>query len=148
MTDGTTSFADAVIADMRAHDGKVTTGPLAGHPLLIMTSTGARTGEARRAILTWTRDGEDYVVAGTASGSPKDPPWVHNVARNHDVTVEIANRTFPARATIVEEPDRTRLWDRHVAALPWFAPYPERAGREIPVVRLTPRSQGGVDVDR
>ncbi|MEA2609307.1 MAG: hypothetical protein QOJ75_1550 [Chloroflexota bacterium] len=138
MTEGEASFEDGVIADMRAHDGVVTSGPLAGHPLLIMTSTGAVTGDPRRAVLTWSRDGGDYVVAGTAGGSPKDPAWVRNVTRNPDVTVEIANRTVPARASIVREPDRTRLWDRHVAALPWFGPYPEQAGREIPVIRLTP----------
>lgn len=74
MTDWDESaFEDGLIADMRAHGGAVTGGPLKGHPLLIMNSTGARTGEPRRTILTWSRDGNDYVVAGTAGGSTKDP---------------------------------------------------------------------------
>jgi hypothetical protein len=65
-------WEEALLADMRAHDGAVTQGQLAGHPLLVMTSIGAKSGEPRRAILTFSRDGDDY-VAGTAGGSPTDP---------------------------------------------------------------------------
>ena len=66
MSDGASTFEDALIADIREHGGDVTFGPLAGHPLLIMTSKGAKTGESRRSILSWSRDGDDYVVPGTA----------------------------------------------------------------------------------
>src|SRR5688572_13753302 len=138
MTDwASPTFDDDVIADMRAHGGAVTEGPVKGHPLLIMTSTGAQTGEPRRALLTWSRDGDDYVVAGTAGGSPKDPAWVQNIEADPNVTVEVGNRTFSATARIAEPDDRARLWDQHVAALPWFAAYPEQTGRDIPMVRLT-----------
>jgi deazaflavin-dependent oxidoreductase (nitroreductase family) len=133
------SFEDRLIADMRANDGKVTSGPLAGHPLLIMTSRGARSGAERRAILTWTRDGDDYVVAGTAGGSPTTPSWVHNVAEDPQVEIEVDNATTEATARVVDdEADRQRLWDQHVARLPWFAPYPEQSGRLIPMIRITP----------
>jgi deazaflavin-dependent oxidoreductase (nitroreductase family) len=132
------TFEDDVIADMRAHGGAVTAGPLAGHPLLIMTSTGAQTGQTRRALLTLSRDGDDYVVAGTAGGSPKDPAWLQNVAANPEVTIETGNRTFQARTTVIQGAERDRLWDQHVAALPHFAAYPEQAGREIPMLRITP----------
>jgi deazaflavin-dependent oxidoreductase (nitroreductase family) len=140
MTDWSAStFEDDLIADMRAHDGEVTAGPLKGHPLLIMTSRGAKTGDPRRAILTWSKDGDDYIVAGTAGGSPKVPAWVHNVAAHPDVTIEIPNTTFEASATtITDGPERDRLWDRHVAALPHFAAYPEQTGRVIPMVRIHP----------
>ena len=131
-------FEDDLIADMHAHDGDVTQGPLAGHPLLLMWSTGARTGEQRRSILTWSRDRGDYVVAGTAGGSPATPGWVVNVRSNPDVTLEVRTKTFPARATVVEGNERDRLWEQHVRALPWFAEYPEKSGRVIPMVRLTP----------
>jgi deazaflavin-dependent oxidoreductase (nitroreductase family) len=136
------AFEEALIADMRAHGGAVTTGPLAGHPLLIMTSKGAKTGESRRAILTFSRDGDDYVVAGTASGAPTTPSWVHNVRTNPDVEIEAEDRTFRATATVVEGPERDVLWDRHVEALPHFAEYPEKSGRVIPMVRLTPSATG------
>ena len=134
------TFEDGLIADMRAHDGAVTDGPLAGHPLLIMTVKGAVSGEDRRAILTWSRDGDDYIVAATAGGSTKDPAWLRNVLANPDVSIEAGARTFPARASVVAGAERTRLWDQHVAALPNFAEYPAQTGREIPMVRLTPIS--------
>lgn len=139
MTDwSSNSFEDDLIADMRAHDGAVTTGPLAGHPLLIMTSRGARTGQPRRSILTLSRDGDDYIVAGTAGGSPKDPKWIYNLRADPHVTIETGNRTFDATASIVDGAERDRLWDQHVRALPHFAAYPEQTGRVIPIVRLTP----------
>lgn len=135
---GELSFADRVIADMRAHGGVVTTGPLAGHPLLIMTALGAKSGQPRPALLTWSRDGDDYVVAGTDSGAPTDPAWVHNVKANPDVTLEVGGRTVRATASVAGGQDRERLWRAHVAALPWFAEYPAKAGRDIPMIRLRP----------
>lgn len=134
------AFEDGLIADMRAHDGKVTSGPLEGHPLLVMTSTGARSGKQRRAILTFSRDGADYVVAGTASGSPKDPAWLQNLREHSEVAVEAENRQFDATATIADDADRQRLWQQHVEALPHFGDYPKQTGRVIPMVRLTPKS--------
>lgn len=136
--DAYASWEDQLIADMRAHGGAVTGGPLAGHPLLIMTSTGAKSGERRRAILTFSRDGEDYVVAGSAGGAPTDPSWLANVAVNPAVTVEAEGRTFAATASVADGAERDRLWDGHVAVNPHFAPYPEQSGRVIPMVRLTP----------
>ena len=128
----------ALIEDMRAHDGNVTQGPLAGHPLLILTSTGAKSGEPRRAILTYHEDGGDYIAAGTAGGSPTTPAWVHNVAANPSVELEVGNRTFAATATVIDDgPERDRLWDDHVARLPWFADYPSQTGRLIPMVRIS-----------
>ena len=140
MSDGSNTWEDDLIADLRAHGGVVTTGPLTGQSLLIMTSTGAKTGEPRRAILTWSRDGVDYVVAGTAGGSKRDPAWLPNVRANPIVSVEAEGRPpMTASATVVNDAtERDRLWDRHVAALPHFAAYPEQTGRVIPMVRLTP----------
>jgi deazaflavin-dependent oxidoreductase (nitroreductase family) len=136
------AFEDNLIAEMRANGGKVTSGPMAGHPLLVMTSTGAVSGKPRRAIVTFSRDAGDYVIAGSASGAPTDPAWFHNVQANPDVAVEAEGRTFDATASVVGGPERDRLWDQHVAALPHFAAYPEQAGRVIPIVRLTPKDQG------
>lgn len=80
------------------------------------------------------------MVAGTAGGSKTDPAWLPNVRANPDVTVEAHDQTFAARATVVDDAERARLWDQHVAALPHFAAYPEQTGRMIPMVRLTPTS--------
>ena len=139
MTDGNAqAWEQALIADMREHDGRPTSGPLEGHPLMLMQGRGAKTGEPRQAILTYSRDGEDYVVAGTAGGSTKPPAWLANLRAYRDVTIEIGHRSFPARATIItDEAERQRLWEAHVAQLPWFAAYPEQARRPIPMIRLT-----------
>ena len=139
----TNTFEERIITEMRANDGQVVSGPLAGHPLLIMTSRGAKTGATRRAILTYHRDGDDYIVAGTASGAPTTPGWVYNVEADPDVDIEVGNERFDATASIVEGDDRDRLWDDHVRALPWFADYPaQTGGRLIPMIRLTPRRDG------
>jgi deazaflavin-dependent oxidoreductase (nitroreductase family) len=132
------AFENDLIADMRAHGGKVTIGPLAGNPLLVMTSKGAKSGKERRAILTFTRDGADYVVAGSKGGAPTDPAWLHNVEANPDVSIEAEGRTLEAKATVTEGTERDQLWDRHVEALPQFGEYPEKSGRVIPMVRLKP----------
>lgn len=136
-TDPNGDFEAILIADMRAHGGTVTQGPLQGHPLLIMTSTGARSGAARRTILTASRDGAAFVVAGTAGGSTTVPGWIHNLRADGRVTIEQANETWPASTELVDDgPERDRLWDQHVAALPHFADYPAQAGRVIPMVRI------------
>jgi deazaflavin-dependent oxidoreductase (nitroreductase family) len=133
-----TTWEDTLIADMRAHDGQVTQGPLTGHPLLVVTMTGAKTGEPRRVILTYSRNGDDYIVAGSKGGAPTDPVWLKNLEANPLVSIEAGNRTFPAIAEIVEGTERDRLWNAHVAALPFFGDYPAKAGRVIPVVRFKP----------
>ena len=133
-------FEKALIQEMRAHDGNVTSGPLAGHPLLVLTSSGARSGRQRQAILTFSRDAGDYVVAGTAGGSPSTPAWVHNLREHPEVEIEAENRTFDATARVVDGEERDRLWDQHVARLPHFADYPVKAKRVIPMVRITPKA--------
>jgi deazaflavin-dependent oxidoreductase (nitroreductase family) len=131
-------WEDQLIEDMRAHGGQVTQGPLAGQALMVMTSTGAKSGVPRRAILTYSSDGGDQIVAGTAGGSPTIPSWIHNLEANPKVSIEAANETFEATAQVIKDgPERDRLWDQHVARFPAFAAYPEQSGRLIPMVRLT-----------
>jgi deazaflavin-dependent oxidoreductase (nitroreductase family) len=137
------AFTRALIEDMRAHGGKVTTGPMAGQPLMVLTTTGARTGQPRTAIVTFTRDGKSYVVAGSKSGAPTHPSWYWNLRTNDEVQVEAEGRTLDARATVAEGADRDLLWARHVEALPGFGAYPAKTeGRIIPMVRLTPVAAG------
>ena len=134
-----TDFENALIEQMRAHDGAVTTGPLAGHPLLVLSSSGAKSNEPRRAILTFSRDSGDYIVAGTAGGSPTTPGLGQQPAPPSGGDGRGREPHLPrdgARSSMREE--RDRLWDQHVARLPWFADYPSQSGRTIPVIRLTP----------
>ncbi len=132
------AFESALIADMRANDGAVTQGPMAGRPLLILGTTGVRSGEPRRAILLHLRDGDDYVITASNSGRATDPAWLGNIAAEPGVTVEAGGRIFGATARVTDDPDRAALWSTLVAAYPMFADYPGQAGRTIPMVRLTP----------
>lgn len=137
MTAEANAWEEGLIADLRANGGRPSGGPLAGHPLLLMYSTGARSGERRRSILTYSTDGDAYVVAGTAGGAPTAPAWVANVTANPGVDIEVDNEVFEATAEIVRGPERDRLWDQHVAQLPWFGDYPAQVGgRVIPIVRI------------
>lgn len=130
------AFTRGLIEDMRAHNGEITSGPMAGRPLLLLTTKGAKSGEERRAIVTYTRDGDKYVVAATKSGAPTNPAWYHNLRADPIVTIEAEGRASTARATVVDDAERQRLWDRHVEARPEFADYPEKSGRVIPVITL------------
>ena len=133
------AWEEQLIADMRANGGRPSGGPMAGQPILLMYSTGAKTGERRRAILTYSRDGDGLVVAGTANGAKVDPAWVANLAKDPSVELEVDNETFRATATVHHDgPERDRLWNQHVEQLPWFGDYPSQVGdRVIPVARLS-----------
>ena len=133
------AWEEQLIANMRANGGRPKGGPMDGQTILLMYSTGAKTGERRRSILTYSRDGDDLVVAGTASGSKTNPAWIANVEKNPSVELEVDLESYPATATVYREgPERDRLWNQHVQQLPWFGEYPSQVGeRTIPVVRLS-----------
>lgn len=132
------AFTRALKADIREH-GKPTSGPMAGAPLMVLTTTGAKTGQPRESVVTYTRDGDAYVVAASKSGAPENPHWFGNLVAHPTVKVEAEGRTFEALASVTKGPDRDLLWDRHVAARPEFGEYPAKTGgRIIPMIRLKP----------
>ena len=135
-----TDYADwtkNLIADIRAN-GRPTSGYFQGRPVMVLTTTGSRTGQPREAVVSFSRDGDDYIVVGSKSGEPDDPAWFKNLVANRTVTVETDGRKFQARARVAEGADRDALWDRHVAEHPQFAEYPSKTTRIIPIARLTP----------
>jgi deazaflavin-dependent oxidoreductase (nitroreductase family) len=135
-----TDYADwqkNLIADIRAN-GRPTSGYFEGRPVMVLTTTGAKSGEPRTVVVSFSRDGDDYVVVGSKSGEPEDPAWFTNLVANPVVTVETDGQTFQARATVAEGADRDTLWDRHVAEHPQFAEYPSKTDRIIPIARLKP----------
>ena len=121
--------------DIRTN-GRPTEGPMAGRPLMILTTAGARTGEPREALVTYTRDGDRYVIAASKSGAPTNPHWYHNILANPLVTVETDGEKFQARATVASGDERTRLWDQHAEQRPEFRDYPTKTNRLIPVITL------------
>ena len=133
-----TDYADwtkNLIADIRAN-GRPTSGFFEGRPVMVLTTTGAKTGKPREAVLTYSRDGDDYVVVGSKSGDPDDPAWIANLVANPIVTVETDHLKFQATAAVAEGADRDALWDRHVAEHPQFADYLTKTDRILPIVRL------------
>ena len=136
-------WEEQLIADARANGGRPSDGPLKGHPIAIMWTTGAKSGEQRRSIVTASKDGADYVIAGTNGGNAeKHPAWVANIQADPHVTFEAdGHDAVQATAEEVHGAERDRLWASHVAQLPWFGKYEAQInGRTIPVVRI--RSAG------
>ena len=125
---------DAVIEEFRANGGQVG-GRFAGRPMLLLTTTGARSGQPRVTPLNFSTDGDRLVVIASKGGSPTHPDWYRNLVANPEVTIGLDGETFRARATTAQEPERTRLFDRQAAQMPFFDGYRQRVtAREIPVV--------------
>lgn len=143
MTTDAQAWEEQLIADVRASGGRPSQGPLAGHPIMLLWTTGAKSGERRRSIVTYSEDAEGYVIAGTNSGHrSKNPSWLANIHAHPRVEIEVANQTRAATAREVTGAERNRLWEQHVAQLPWFGKYPEQVTeRTIPVVRITPEGR-------
>jgi deazaflavin-dependent oxidoreductase (nitroreductase family) len=130
------AFTQNLIADLRAHGGTVSSGPLAGRTLMLLTTIGAKTGLPRTAIATYSRDGGRYVIAASKSGAPTNPAWYHNLRANPEVSVEAGGETFKATATVTDGAERDRLWDQHAAKWPEFREYPAKTDRVIPMILL------------
>jgi deazaflavin-dependent oxidoreductase (nitroreductase family) len=128
---------ERVVAEFRAKGGKVG-GYHASMQLLLLTTTGARTGQRRAVPLTYLPDGDRYVVTGNA-GSDRHPAWYYNLAANPDVTVEAGTETFAAVAVTAGEAEHTALYERFAAAYPQLTGYQDQTTRRIPLVVLTRR---------
>ncbi len=127
----------AVITEFRANSG-VVGGQFAGAPLLLLHTTGAKSGKERINPLVYTRDGDRMVIIASKGGAPTNPDWYYNVLAHPDVTLEVGTETVVARAAAADEPERTRLFDQMAAKMPGFAEYQRTTTRTIPVVVLEP----------
>ena len=124
-----------LIEDFRTN-GRVTSGPFLGRQLLLLTTTGAKTGQERVAPLAYTRDGDRYVIVASMGGAPEHPSWFANIVANPIVKVELGTETFQARATVADRAERRHLYDQHAELHPGFLEYETKTTREIPVVLL------------
>ena len=137
-----TEFSDfnrKVIEEFRANGGRVG-GPFDGAPLLLLTTTGAKSGRAYTTPVMYLPDGERMVVFASKGGAPTNPAWFHNLVANPDATVEVGDDSFPVRATVTSGEERERLFSRQAELYPQFAEYAQKTAREIPVVALQPAS--------
>jgi deazaflavin-dependent oxidoreductase (nitroreductase family) len=130
------SFNEGLIADLRANAGKATSGPFQGRPVLILSTTGARSGLLREHPLAYSRAGDDHVVIASKGGAPTHPSWFHNLVANPTVTVEVLGEKFQARARVAEGEEHDRLYAAQAALMPGFAEYQLKTTRKIPVIVL------------
>jgi deazaflavin-dependent oxidoreductase (nitroreductase family) len=124
-----------VIAEFRANHGRVG-GYFADKPLLLLTTTGARSGQRRTNPLGYRLDGDQYVVFGTVAGSQRHPDWYYNVLADPQVDVEVAGEAFSATAALITGPNQQRLCAEHAAEHPEWGQYLSMTSRQIPVIAL------------
>lgn len=124
-----------VVAEFRANRGKVG-GDLTGIPLLLLTTTGAKSGQPRIKPLAYLSEGGHiYIFAGNR-GAPTNPNWYHNLVTHPDVTIELGTEKFEARAIVVESTEWDRLGKIQLQKLPGLADLQEKITRKIPAILL------------
>jgi len=128
-------FDENVINEFRTNGGKVG-GPFEGAPMMLLTTTGAKSGQVRTKPVVYTRDGDRFVIIASKAGAPTNPDWFHNLVANPEVILEVGDERFPARATVTTGEERRRLYEAQAARMPGFAEYAQKTTREIPVVVL------------
>ncbi len=111
-------------------------------PVLLLTTTGRKSGKARTAPLLYLRDGERLVVVASYGGDDRAPAWFHNLVADPQVTVEIGRTKRTMSAALAEPADRERLWSRLVAMYGSYENYQKRTDREIPVIFLSEVPEG------
>jgi deazaflavin-dependent oxidoreductase (nitroreductase family) len=129
------SWNERVIAEFRERGGKV--AAYENDPLLLLTTTGARTGRQHTTPLIYLADGARLVVFGTKGGAPTNPGWYYNVLAHPTARAELGTDAFDVLAEVVEGEERERLCARQRHDRPQFAEYEVSTPRRIPVVALT-----------
>jgi len=128
-----------IIDEFRANAGKVG-GQFAGAPLLLLHTTGAKSGKARVNPMMYLADGEDHVVFASKAGAPTNPDWYHNLVANPRASIEVGEQTLNVVARVAEGETRERLWSRQKELYSGFADYEAKTTRQIPVVILETES--------
>jgi deazaflavin-dependent oxidoreductase (nitroreductase family) len=127
------AFNQSVIADFRATEGRMT-GQMAGRGILLLTTTGARSGEPRTAVLGYGRHGNRYVVIASNNGAPKAPAWYLNLLAHPEATVEVGPDKFEVRAATAKPEERDEL----AKTVPYLEGQQKLTPRQLPLVVLEP----------
>jgi deazaflavin-dependent oxidoreductase (nitroreductase family) len=119
------------------------TGGVVGHEwngatCLILTTIGRKTGQARKFALIYAADGDNFLVVASKGGAPTHPGWYLNLTANPEVTVQVMDRVFKARARTADDSERPRLWGLVTSVWSNYDVYTTRTDRKIPVVVLEP----------
>ncbi|MEV4126961.1 nitroreductase family deazaflavin-dependent oxidoreductase [Nocardia sp. NPDC049707] len=128
-------FNAQVINEFRANAGKVG-GMFEGAPMVLITTTGAKSGRQVTNPLVYLPDGERIVLVASNGGADKHPAWYHNLRANPECTVELGTGSYPAKAEVVTGAERDELYARMVEIMPGFGEYQAKTSRVIPVVTV------------
>jgi deazaflavin-dependent oxidoreductase (nitroreductase family) len=126
-----------IIEEFRANGGKVG-GQFEGAPLLLLHTTGAKTGQERVNPVMYQAVGNGYAVFASKGGAPDNPDWYHNLVANPQVRAEIGTETVDLTAHVADSQTRESIWTEQKSTFPGFADYEQKTTRQIPVVILDP----------
>jgi deazaflavin-dependent oxidoreductase (nitroreductase family) len=129
-------FNQGLIKEFRENGGKAISGPFVNAPLLLLTTTGAKSGHPFTTPLVYTKDGDRIVIIASKGGFPTNPAWFHNLKAHPTTTIEIGKEKFQAKATITKDPERQRLFDAQAKVMPTVNEYQKNTTRQIPVIVL------------
>ena len=129
------NYNKTIIEEFRANGGKVG-GRFANTTLLLLTTIGAKSGQARTNPVAYTTDGDRIIIIASKGGAPTHPDWYYNLKANPMVTVELGREQFQARAVVAEGSERDRLFTQMAKVMPGFAEYQRNTDRQIPVIIL------------
>lgn len=115
-------------------------GSMGGMKVLLLTTTGRKTGKQRTLPLAFFQQPGGYLVVASNGGQPTNPAWYHNLTSNPQAQVELLAQTIPISAEVLSGASRAAAWQHVVAAAPAYARYETQTAREIPLVLLKPRS--------
>lgn len=135
MTDEMQDFNTRIIEEFRANAGRVGP-PFEGASLLLLHTTGARSGQGRVHPLVYRAVGDSWAIFASKAGAPDNPAWFHNLVANLEATIEVGSETIAVRARVLEGDERDAVWEDQKAAMPGFADYEAATTRTIPVVVL------------
>ncbi|MFZ3554946.1 nitroreductase family deazaflavin-dependent oxidoreductase [Streptomyces sp. BH055] len=107
-----------------------------GAPCLLLDYEGRKSGQWRRTVLIYGRDGDDYLIVASKGGADEHPLWYLNLQANPEVRLRVETERFTARAETLSAQDKARVWDSLVELFPPYADYQKKTSRDIPVVRL------------
>ena len=128
-------FNRGIIEQFRANEGKVGP-PFEGAPLLILHSTGAKSGKTRLAPIVFQQVDDSWAVFASKAGAPDNPDWYHNLVANPSASIELGTEDVPVTARVLEADEREAIWSKQKELMPGFAEYEEKTDRVIPVVIL------------
>ena len=133
--DDVNEFNRGIIEQFRANEGKVGP-PFEGAPLLILHSTGAKSGKTRLAPIVYQQVDDSWAVFASKAGAPDNPDWYHNLVANPSATIELGTEEVAVTARVLEGDEREAVWSKQKELMPGFAEYEAQTDRTIPVVIL------------